>query len=113
LRTQRDDYSFSFIHETSNYGLPGNNDRNPGQRIDLQLMQLREQEQQLLLQEQQAIEVHPMLEQRREQLAALLGSEQTWMEQHGIVPTFQARSLPPTQEPLRMLDRKNSNNPIN
>lgn len=63
---------------------------------------LQQREQYLLQREQQAFEVHPMLEQRREQLAALLGTEQTWMEQHAIVTPVQAASSSTIQEPRRL-----------
>lgn len=78
-------------------------------RLAHHLMQLRQWEQ-LLQKEQQTFEVHPMLEQRREQLVALLGTEQTWMEQRGISPPVQATPLPPTQETHRLQGRTDQSN---
>jgi hypothetical protein len=83
------------------YGFPSSSNEDSKQ-LDHKLESLQQWEQYFLQQEQQALEVHPMVEQRREQLVALLGIEQTWMEQHGIVPPVQAASLSTIQEPRRL-----------
>jgi hypothetical protein len=97
MRAQEDNNSFP----RHSYG---NTDSSNGDSKQLarQLEHLQRWEQHLLKREQQAFEVHPMLEQRREQLVALLGTEQTWMEQHGIAPPVQAASLSTIQEPRRL-----------
>jgi hypothetical protein len=95
-------YSLSLTHQRYNY-------QNPRQ-LAHQLEQLRQWEQQLLQLEQQALEVHPMLEQRREQLVALLGTEQTWMKQRGIAPPVQATPVSTIQDPRRLQGRTDQNN---
>jgi hypothetical protein len=85
----------------NDYDLPSFSNEDSKQ-LDHQIKSLQQWEQYFLQKEQQAIEVHPMVEQRREQLVALLGTEQTWMEQHGITPPVQAASLSTIQEPRRL-----------
>ena len=107
-RTHRDDYSHSFAVRSYSYEYTDSSYLNPRQ-IARQIERLWQEHHQLLEQEQQAFEVHPMLEQRHEQLIALLGTEHTWMEQHGIAPPVQATTLSPVQEPRRLQGRIDQN----
>jgi hypothetical protein len=106
MRAQEDDNSFGFTLHSNGYTDSSNGD---SKRLARQLEYLQQWEQHLLKREQQAFEMHPMLEQRREQLVALLGTEQTWMEQHGIAPPVQATTLSPVQEPRRLQSRTDQN----
>lgn len=70
-------------------------------RLSVQISELRKRDHQLGTQELKARSVRPMLEERRGQLAARLGTEQNWREQHGIISPLSAIPPPPKQEPPR------------
>lgn len=105
-RTHKDDYSFSF--DVRSYEYVDSSYLNPRQIVH-RIERLWQEHHHLLEQERQAFEVHPMLEQRHEQLIALLGTEQTWMEQQGIAPPVQATTLSPVQAPRRLQSRTEQN----
>lgn len=102
MRAYTDDDDLSLTFQSYRSGYSDSHDHHSRQQLAHQLTQLRQWEQQLLQQEQQAFEVHPMLEQRREQLAALLGTEQAWMEQRGVAPSAWETLLPLREEPRRL-----------
>ena len=68
-------------------------------RLSVRISELRKRDLQLGMQELKAHDVRPMLEERRGQLAARLGTEQSWMEQHGITAPPSAVPLLPKQGP--------------
>jgi len=73
------------------------------QQLDKQLNELQQRQFQLLAEEEQALSVSPMLEQRLEQLASLLNTEQSWMEQRGITLPVLVTPPPLALEPPRQL----------
>jgi hypothetical protein len=68
-------------------------------RLSAYINELRKRDLQLGTQELKARSVRPMLEERRGQLTARLGTEQSWMEKHGITPPVMPVPPLPKQEP--------------
>lgn len=68
-------------------------------RLSAYIDELRKRDLQLGTQELKARSVRPMLEERRGQLTARLGTEQSWMEKHGITPPVMPVPPLPKQEP--------------
>jgi hypothetical protein len=65
--------------------------------------ELRKRDLQLGMEELEAHSFRPMLEERRGQLAARLGTEQRWMEQRGLTTPLAAAPRLSEQEPPRLL----------
>ena len=72
-----------------------------GLQWEQQLVHLRQQQAQLQQYQQEVLSAHPLLEERREQLAALLGQEQIWLEQRGIALPAQEMQQPMLPEASR------------
>lgn len=103
------DYSLTHYH--GSYGW-----QTRRQQLDHQLNALQQRQLQLLAEEEQALSASPMLEQRLEQLASLLHTEQSWMEQRGVTTPALVPPLPLAQEPPRQLpsgtDQSNGTNQV-
>jgi hypothetical protein len=93
-------YSYETYHNTSGsqerFSLAWN-------RLSVRINELRKRDLQLGIQELEVRSVRPMLEERRGQLAARLGTEQSWMEQQGVTSPLLAGPLLPKQEPPQLL----------
>jgi hypothetical protein len=100
-----DDYSLSGFSSSDyhSYHNPSNQLYAASSQCYQQLQDLRRREAQLLEQEQQSLEIRPMLEERREQLVGMLRNEQNWLEEHGIPAYAPTIALHQGQEAQRQI----------
>jgi hypothetical protein len=93
-------YSYETYHNTA-----GSQERfwRVWNRLSVRISELRKRDLQLGIQELKAHSVRPMLEERRGQLAARLGTEQSWMEKRGITTPLSTAPLLSKEPPPRLL----------